>query len=343
LSEAVNLKRLFGHESVLKFISQSLILNRLSGTYIFSGPPGIGKSICAQHSAKLILCQDLKDGDACELCSSCLSFNDLESHTTFLTPVFKSKKSGVSDVDCVRKFINDVEKHSGFHRIVYLIINLEQYSYQVQNALLKTFEEPPENACFILCSDNPNKLLETIKSRAQTVYMTPLNSNEMNSVLKHLKIENEIIPYLIEMSDGSVETALKLNNPTYQLIVQWTDVFLKSQPSEFLDKADEILTICENFENDDLKKDDLRLRCVDFFKIFEKIFFPKLLKKSREHFVAWQATNTLIDELIDARYSIERSGHIALSVEHYMQKSLTRLDQINRFLKMKEIEVIETL
>jgi len=319
-------------------MSQSLTLDRLSGTYIFSGPAGIGKSICAQHCARLILCDELKGDQACMQCPSCLDFKNIETHTTFVTTNFKSKKSGESDVDLVRKFINDVEKHSGFHRIVYLIKNLESYSYQVQNALLKTFEEPPQNACFILCSDNPNKLLETIKSRAQIVYLRPLNDTEMNSVLTHLQIEKNKIPYLIKMSDGSAETAIKLNKPTYQVIVEWADTFLKCQPSEFLDKADEILTICESFDSDDLKKDDLRLRCIEFFKIFEKIFFPKILKKVREHFVAWQATNTLIDELIDAKYSIEKSGHIALSVEHYMQISLTRLDQINRYLKMKEIE-----
>ena len=360
MSEEDNkLKVLYGHESVLKYITQSVELERLGSTYIFAGPSGIGKTLCAQHSARIILCKELKDGEPCLECPSCHSFQEVDSHPTLITVDFKNNKqfdmgannneesetkSTTSKVDAVRIFINEVERASGLNRTVYLIKNLEDFSYQVQNTLLKTFEEPPANAIFILCSDRPNLLLETIKSRAQVLHLSPLSRIEMSAVLKQFKVEDEKLDHLINVSEGSVELALKFNEDIYQLLLSWSEQIFQSQTKDFLKKAEEVIEISENLSVDDIKKKDIKIRdyCKEFFKVFEKLVIPKILKKSRHHFIAWNATNSLITELMEAKYALDKSGHLQLSIEHYFQKLLARLEQIDKFLKMKEIDPIDS-
>lgn len=337
MSEAVDLKELQGHSNILNYFAQSISLGRLCSTYIFTGPTGIGKFLCALHCARLSLCESLVESNACGTCDHCLSFKDLETNPQVSIVSFTPKKSDESAVDRVRQFIQDVEKSTSFNRIIYIIKNLESYSIQVQNALLKTFEEPPEKAVFILCSDRAHLLLDTIHSRAQVLNLSSLDKQSMKKVLSNLEIDRLKHELLIEMSSGSVDTALKLNKESFQLLLSWTEKFMIGQNTDFLKKSEEAIELAKSLEMEIESKNEDRERLGVLFKFFERIFLGKLLDKCRDHFVAWQVYLTLVEELTETRYSIERSGHIALSVEHYFQIAINRLNQINRFLKMKEI------
>lgn len=335
-----NSNKLIGHEEALELFYLSFKQKRLCSTYLFAGQAGIGKRLCARECAKLILCQQPVKTGACQQCKSCHSFQE---HTSpfFSERYFKEEQSkSESAVDVVRVFIEEIDQVSSQQRMVYLIPNLQDYSIQVQNALLKTLEEPPANITIILTSDHPERILETITSRSQMIRFYPLPHHHLVNILKqHNQDIEKIQPYL-DVCEGRVDLALKFSQEQYQMIIEWTHKLVQNLSSDFLSIATEAKILSDQLNPDEQDSSD-RSKIIEFISIFEKSLFNILLQKIRTHFVAMQLFNTTVHELIRAKHSIETSGHVLLSLEHYFQIISSRLIQMLRYSKMEEVQAIE--
>lgn len=341
MSEAAD-HQLIGHEAAVDFFVNSLKLDRLCSTYLLAGVPGIGKRVLGRYLAKVVLCKDLKGLEPCGVCSSCVSFAE-GKHPRFLERYFaQEKKSNESVVDVVRSFIEEVHALGGGEKLIYLIPNFQSYSIQVQNALLKTFEEPPAGVVFLLTTDRLSGVLDTISSRSQMVPLSPLGERELKRVLQRSDVPMDQLDLLLRLSEGRVDLAHHFAREAHQSLFKWCEKKLLGNDGDFIGAAEELMALAGELkvEGDDGDAKSDRLKVSHAIKIFERLLFQKCLERCRHHFVAMQIFNTAIDELLLARKSIEGSGHVALSLEHYMGLAFSRLKQIMRYVSIPETDPI---
>jgi DNA polymerase III delta prime subunit len=330
-------EELIGHGSVVQFFKNSLDLDRLCSTYLFSGPSGIGKRVLCRYLAKFILCKDRQDVKSCGKCSSCTAFHG-EQNPYFQERYFIQEKSrDESAVDVARSFIRDIERvHSSNQTSIFLLPNFENYSMEVQNALLKTLEEPPSGIVIFLTTDHPKRVLETIHSRSQTLHLSPLSTLEMKRSLS-AKLDNpDALDSLVRISEGSMEKAMKYATSAYQSLLIWVEKILQKPSPDFLTLAEEAKTLAKDLaEGNEGELSDRKLM-EEWVKVFEKMYFEKALNKVKHHFVAMQVLNTTMDDLLNARRSIVLHGHLNLSVENYLQIAISRWMQMTRFVRIPE-------
>ncbi|MBF0196299.1 MAG: AAA family ATPase [Planctomycetes bacterium] len=338
MSEGDNHLQLIGHESVLRFFEQSITLGRLCSTYLLSGSAGIGKRVCARAIGQLILCKDRVGESACGQCSSCQAFQRQENPYFTERYFNQEKKSNESAVDVVRTFIDEIDSLSQvLHPVIVLIPNFQDYSIQVQNALLKTMEEPPSNIHIFLTSDRPHLVLETILSRCQHIRMSPLRNDELESILKKLELPTSTLSSILHLCEGRVDMALKLSSPEYIEMKDFIEGIIQKPPVDFLQVADKARSLTDQLKLGTKSEVKERDRVMEFVYVFEKIFIGRMINKVRDHFVAMQVLNACIEDIISARKALETSGHIFLSLDHYLNIATTRLMQMNKFSKTPEV------
>lgn len=330
-------EELIGHDSVIQFFQNSLDLDRLCSTYLFAGPSGIGKRVLCRYLAKLILCKGRQDGKACGQCGSCSAFND-EQNPYFQERYFiQEKKRDESAVDVARSFIQDIDRvHSSDQTSIFLLPNFEDYSLEVQNALLKTLEEPPAGIVIFLTTDHPKRVLETIHSRSQALHLSPLSALEMKRSLS-AKLDNpDALESLVRISEGSMEKAMKYATSSYQTLLIWVEKILQKPSPDFLTLAEEAKALANDLAEGNEEDLSERKLMEEWVKVFEKMYFEKSLNKVKHHFVAMQVLNTTMDDLLNARRSIVLHGHLNLSVENYLQIAISRWMQMMRFVRIPE-------
>ncbi len=172
---------IIGHSAVLAYLEKALEHNRVHHAYLFSGPSQIGKSTLARWFIKKLLCLNSAARD-CD-CGACAAF-DAGRHVDFVE-IVKNSDSDKLGVEQVRLFQDSVRRRPGTsNRIVGLIDSIDQSSESAMNALLKILEEPPQSAVIILLSDQPDRILPTIKSRCQTIAMHPVDISELAQALQ---------------------------------------------------------------------------------------------------------------------------------------------------------------
>ena len=153
-----------GQSHITTTLKNAILNNQLAHAFLFCGPRGVGKTTCARILAKTINCEKpTKEGEACDKCQSCKSFNDGASMNYFeLDAASNNSVENIRDlVDQVR-FVPQTGKYK-----VYVIDEVHMLSSAAFNAFLKTLEEPPSYAIFILATTEKHKILPTILSRCQ--------------------------------------------------------------------------------------------------------------------------------------------------------------------------------
>lgn len=207
-------------------------MNQLAHAFLFSGPRGVGKTTCARILAKAINCTDLsEEGEPCNECDSCKSFNDGRSMN-----IHELDAASNNSVDDIRNIIDQVRyvPTSG-KKSVFIIDEVHMLSQAAFNAFLKTLEEPPPHAIFILATTEKHKLLPTILSRVQKFDFRRI---KVDSVADHLvnicdqeKIEYEIdaLQLIGLKADGALRDALSIfdqivsfsnRNVTYDVVLE---------------------------------------------------------------------------------------------------------------------------
>ena len=153
-----------GQDALTTTLKNAIANNQLAHAYLFCGPRGVGKTTCARIFAKTINCQNPKsDGEACDACESCRGFNEQRSFN-----IHELDAASNNSVDDIRSLVDQVRIPPQIGKYsVYIIDEVHMLSAAAFNAFLKTLEEPPAHAIFVLATTEKHKIIPTILSRCQ--------------------------------------------------------------------------------------------------------------------------------------------------------------------------------
>lgn len=203
-----NFNEIKGNEQIIKSIQSAIRNHMVSHAYIINGDSGSGKKLISGTFAKTLLCET--EGDKpCEKCTSCRTFDG--GNNPDVVYVYPSKTKALS-VDDVREQITasvNIKPYNHKYK-VYIIPNADTLTVQAQNALLKTLEEPPEYAVFMLLADNINAFLPTVLSRCVVFTIKPLPPNKVEDfLLENSSDAADMANIYAEYSQGSIGKAIK--------------------------------------------------------------------------------------------------------------------------------------
>ena len=202
-----------GQSHITTTLKNAIKSNHLAQAFLFCGPRGVGKTTCARILAKTINCVDLgADGEACGKCASCHSFQENTSLT-----IHELDAASNNSVDDIRNLIDQVRypPQSGKYKI-YIIDEVHMLSAAAFNAFLKTLEEPPSYAIFILATTEKHKILPTILSRCQIFDFNRIQWKDMASHLSSIaekegiKAEPAALELISIKADGGLRDALSM-------------------------------------------------------------------------------------------------------------------------------------
>jgi len=220
-----------GQHAITSTLQNAIRNNTLAQAFLFCGPRGVGKTTCARIMAKTINClHPTDDMEACNECESCVSFNNNASFN-----IFELDAASNSGVDDIRALIDQVRipPQIGKYK-VYIIDEVHMLSGAAFNAFLKTLEEPPAYAKFILATTEKHKILPTILSRCQIFDFKRITVEDITQHLKNIaakegvQAEEEALNIIAQKADGALRDALSIfdqmvsfsgNNITYQDVI----------------------------------------------------------------------------------------------------------------------------
>ena len=247
-----------GQRALTTTLKNAIATQKLAHAYLFCGPRGVGKTTCARIFAKTINCMTpTEDGEACNACESCVAFNEQRSYN-----IHELDAASNNSVDDIRQLVEQVRipPQIGKYK-VYIIDEVHMLSASAFNAFLKTLEEPPRHAIFILATTEKHKILPTILSRCQ-IY--DFNRISVEDTVQHLAYEAskenitaepEALNVIALKADGGMRDALSifdqvvsftgghityksvienLNVLDYEYYFRLTDCFLENKVSDAL-------------------------------------------------------------------------------------------------------------
>ncbi len=221
-----------GQSSIATTLKNAIHSGKLAHAYLFCGPRGVGKTTCARIFAKTINClHPREDGEACNECESCLSFNEQRSLN-----IHELDAASNNSVDDIRNLIDQVRipPQIGKYK-VFIIDEVHMLSTQAFNAFLKTLEEPPAHAVFILATTEKHKILPTILSRCQIYDFQRMTIENTVQHLAHVAeqegytYEPAALNVIAQKADGGMRDALSIfdqvvsytgGNITYQQVIE---------------------------------------------------------------------------------------------------------------------------
>lgn len=202
-----------GQMHITSTLKNAITSNHLAQAFLFCGPRGVGKTTCARIFAKTINCTNIDaEGEACDLCESCLSFNRGTSMA-----IHELDAASNNSVDDIRNLTDQVRyAPQGSKYKIYIIDEVHMLSSAAFNAFLKTLEEPPPYAIFILATTERHKILPTILSRCQIFDFNRIRIGDISKQLAEI-CEKENIPFegpalhvIAQKADGALRDALSM-------------------------------------------------------------------------------------------------------------------------------------
>ncbi|WMJ73247.1 DNA polymerase III subunit gamma/tau [Cytophagaceae bacterium ABcell3] len=222
-----------GQSHITTTLKNAIKNNHLAQAFLFCGPRGVGKTTNARILAKTINCQNItEDVEACNECESCTSFNKSASFN-----IHELDAASNNSVDDIRNLVDQVRypPHSGKYKI-YIIDEVHMLSNAAFNAFLKTLEEPPSYAIFILATTEKHKIIPTILSRCQIFDFNRIQVKDISGHLEKIaekegiKAEPEALHLIAQKADGALRDALSIfdlivtfssdRNVTYQTTIE---------------------------------------------------------------------------------------------------------------------------
>ena len=202
-----------GQRALTTTLKNAIANHKLAHAYLFCGPRGVGKTTCARIFAKTINClHPTSEGEACNACESCVAFNEQRSYN-----IHELDAASNNSVEDIRSLIEQVRipPQVGKYK-VYIIDEVHMLSQAAFNAFLKTLEEPPRHAIFILATTEKHKILPTILSRCQIYDFNRISVNDMVEHLEsvaskeHIDAEPEALTVIAQKADGGMRDALSI-------------------------------------------------------------------------------------------------------------------------------------
>jgi len=209
----VRFDQVIGQGSITRTLKNAIRQNQLAHAYLFCGPRGVGKTTCARLFAKTINCMNLGDDtEACNACESCLAFNESRSYNIHELDAASNNK-----VEDIRNLIDQIRVPPQIGKYsIYIIDEVHMLSASAFNAFLKTLEEPPAHAIFILATTQKEKIIPTILSRCQ---IFDFNRIRVPDIMNHLQLvaekegieaEPEALNIIAQKADGAMRDALSI-------------------------------------------------------------------------------------------------------------------------------------
>jgi DNA polymerase-3 subunit gamma/tau len=202
-----------GQKSITTTLKNAIQNSHMAHAYLFCGPRGVGKTTCARIFAKTINCQNLTpEIEPCNTCESCVSFNNDRSYN-----IHELDAASNNTVDDIRHLIDQVRIPPQLGKYsVYIIDEVHMLSTSAFNAFLKTLEEPPEHAIFILATTEKHKILPTILSRCQIFNFSRITVEDASEHLMYvaksekIQVEPEALNIIAQKADGAMRDALSI-------------------------------------------------------------------------------------------------------------------------------------
>lgn len=201
-----------GQEHIVRTIQNAIINNKVAHAYLFSGPRGTGKTTIAKIMAKTINCPHSVNGEPCNECDICKGIT--KGMISDVVEIDAASNNGVDEIRDIRDKVKYLPSEGKYK--VYIIDEVHMLSTGAFNALLKTLEEPPVHAIFILATTEPHKIPATILSRCQRFDFRGVGLKEIISRIKYIcekeniKISEEAIELVAECAEGGMRDALSL-------------------------------------------------------------------------------------------------------------------------------------
>ncbi len=254
-----------GQRALTTTLKNAIATGKLAHAYLFCGPRGVGKTTCARIFAKTINClSPREDGEACNVCESCQAFNEQRSYN-----IHELDAASNNSVEDIRSLIEQVRipPQIGKYK-VYIIDEVHMLSQAAFNAFLKTLEEPPHHAIFILATTEKHKILPTILSRCQIYDFSRISTQDTVDHLMYvasqegIAAEPEALNVIAQKADGGMRDALSIfdqvvsftgGNITYQSVIEnlnvldyeyyfrLTDMMLENKVSDAILLFNEVL------------------------------------------------------------------------------------------------------
>ena len=203
---------LIGQDNIAQTLKNSILRGQLAHAYLFCGPRGVGKTTCARIFAKAINCLNPQSGEACNECESCRSFNEGRSLN-----VHELDAASNNSVDDIRNLIEQVRiiPQQGRYS-VFVIDEVHMLSSAAFNAFLKTLEEPPQHAIFVLATTEKHKIIPTILSRCQIYDFNRIRVEDGVEYLRYIatkegvEADDEALNLIAHKADGGMRDALSM-------------------------------------------------------------------------------------------------------------------------------------
>ena len=335
-------KDVVGQNVVVKILENSILNNKIGHAYIFSGPRGTGKTSIAKIFARAVNCLKTTDGDVCGECESCKSNIEEE------LDIVEIDAASNNGVDEIREITNNVKlMPSNLKYRIYIIDEVHMLSTSAFNALLKTLEEPPAHAIFILATTEVNKIPATVISRCQKFDFKKINDNDIVNRLKFIlkeenkKLNDDIVNTIAKLSDGGLRDAINLLDQALSLNKE--DVSVDDIYNLIGDiNQDNVFEILTAITSGDIKNvikiiDEYYNNGINFIKVCEKLELlikDILIYNNTENYFDKEYEDKLYDyakidtdlflelstQLFDLNYDLKKSNNQKIVAEIYLIK-----------------------
>jgi DNA polymerase-3 subunit gamma/tau len=330
-----------GQHAITSTLKNAIKNNHLAQAFLFCGSRGVGKTTTARILAKTINCFSKSESiEACDQCESCVSFNSGASLN-----VYELDAASNNSVDDIRELVNQVRisPQIGTHK-VYIIDEVHMLSNSAFNAFLKTLEEPPAHAIFILATTEKHKIIPTILSRCQIFDFKRIKIKDIADHLSYIAVkegisaDSEALHLIAQKAEGALRDALSIfdqiisfagNNLTYTAVIENLNILDYDYYFRIVDNAKkEDIPFCLLLFNDILEKGfDGHNFLVGLADHFRNLLVCKDVRTAKLLEVGESVENKFIDQskLLDVPFIIRSLGILSKSDIEYKSSKNQRL------------------
>lgn len=338
----------YGQDTIVKTLKNIIKNNKLSHAYLFTGPRGTGKTSSAKLFAKAINCINNQDGDACNECENCKSFNN--NSNPDIIEIDAASNNGVDEIREIRNKVNLVPSFSKYK--VYIIDEVHMLSIGAFNALLKTLEEPPEYVIFILATTEPQKLPTTVVSRCQRFDFKNISQENMKKCLENIikneniNITDEALDEIIDNSNGGMRDAIGMLDQAFAFcedkitlddIQELSGTISNLEITDFFDtlidiKYDEVIKKIKKWH--DIGKDFYLItqKLINYLRTGilykKKIIYENISSKDKNNFdkISEPKLYLMMDDLLDMLSKLQFNYQKELTFEVEMFKLMDKIN-----------------